>query len=95
MTRHPNSSGFFRKVNHRTASFCLALVATVSIAAGLACASRPLPVAAAAPVLASAGVGDGSAMSGQSAHKLTRSPVRIFGIPSLRPAEAPVTVARA
>lgn len=83
-------SGFFRTVNPKTASFCLAMVAALSLVGGLACASRSLAMARAgsAPVLATLDGDHAPAISGRSAHKLTRSPVRALGNPSLRPAEA-------
>ncbi|WP_439575865.1 hypothetical protein [Phreatobacter sp.] len=96
MAKLATSSGFFRTVDQKTASFCLALVATLTLAAGLACLSRPIATAStAAPILVPAAADHAAIVTGRSAHKLTRSPIRIFGNPALRPAEAGVVVARA
>lgn len=83
-------SGVFRSVNPRTASFCLALVAALSLAGGLAGACRSLAVARSlsAPILAARGVDHAPAVGDRSAHRLTRSPVRATGSLSLRPSEA-------
>lgn len=94
MPNDATSSGLFRHVNQKTASFCLALVAALTLAAGLACASRPFATArSAAPILVPAAADHAAIVTGRSAHKLTRSPIRIFGNPSLRPAEARIVVA--
>lgn len=96
MTTDATTSGLFRNVNPKTASFCLALVAMLTLAAGLACASRPFAVAGtAAPILVPAAADHAATGTGRSAHKLTRSPVRIFGNPSLRPAGILVAIAAA
>lgn len=83
-------SGIFRYVNPRTASFCLALVAALSLAGGLAGASRSLAVArsVSAAGLATRGGEREPALGDRSAHKLTRSQVRATANLSRPPCEA-------
>jgi hypothetical protein len=83
-------SGIFRNVNPRTASFCLALVAALSLAGGLAGASRSLGVArsVSAASLVTRGGDRAPALGDRSAHKLTRSQVRATANLSRPPCEA-------
>lgn len=83
-------SGVFRCVNPRTAAFCLALVAALSLIGGLAGASRSLAVArsVSAASLATRGGDREPALADLSAHKLTRSQVRATANLSRPPCEA-------